>query len=82
MRSRKMLIRTVIGTIAMLLGIVGFGMYLMYPALKTPSPPHFPAPASRTEAHRQDLTYLMQALHQVDRSFSDAEWRTFDLRID
>src|SRR4029453_13276109 len=48
----------------------------------TPSPPQFVVPANRTEAHRQDLTYLKQALHQVDRSFSAAEWRTFDLRID
>jgi len=78
----KILIRTAIGATTILLGTVGFGIYLMYPAFETPSPPQFPAPASRTEEHRQDLAYLSQTLHQMDRSFSVGEWRTFDLRID
>lgn len=75
-------VRVVIGVIAIMLAIFGSLLYLMYPALETPSPPRFAAAGSAAEANRQDLAYLREALHEMDRSFSKEEWARFDRQID
>src|SRR5262245_28415532 len=75
-------VRVIVGTIVVVLAMFGFACFLFYPALKMPSPPQFATPASATEANRQDLAYLKDALHEMDRSFSPQEWAVFDRQID
>jgi hypothetical protein len=78
----KKWIPIVVATFAILSSMAGFGLYLMYPAFKVPSPPEFATPNNRAEANKQDLAYLRETLHEMDRSFSSAEWATFDMEID
>jgi hypothetical protein len=79
---KKRWVRVILGTIVVVLAIVGFASFLMYPAVKTPSPPRFAKPASQAEANKQDLAYAKNALHEMDRSFSAQEWAAFDRQID
>ena len=81
-RLWKRVIGLATGAAVLTLGLVAFGAYLMYPASRAPSPPDFTPAAGRTEANRQDLTYLKSALHQMDRSFSAPEWAAFDRQVD
>lgn len=53
-----------------------------YPISRQPVPARFTPPQSQAEANRQDLIYLRDSLHRVDRSFSPAAWGQFDSAID
>jgi len=75
-------VRLSLGALLVLFAIAGFGVYLMYPAFRTPPPPEFPTPNDQAEANRQDLAYLKRALQEMDRSFSSEEWTAFDRQID
>jgi hypothetical protein len=79
---RNKWLRMAISSVAILVIVIGFASYLMYPAFKLPPPPESQRPGSQKEANEQDIAYLKYALHAVDRSFSPAERDAFVRQID
>lgn len=54
---------------------------IQYPISLTPAPATFAPATSQAQANRQDLGYLSNTLHRIDRSFSAAAWAQFDEAI-
>ncbi|MEX0902288.1 MAG: hypothetical protein WDZ76_06125 [Pseudohongiellaceae bacterium] len=75
-------LKLAIGSLTLLLLLIGTIAFLMYPAFRSPPLADFPAPASRLEANRQDIAYLRDVLPRLDRSFTPAQWALFHQDLD
>jgi hypothetical protein len=71
--------RVLIGLAAIVFLVIVGAITLLYPTFfNLPPKAAFPQPSTQAEANTQDLKYLKEALHKVDRSFSPAASKEFD----